>query len=128
MKDIENVADISTMVHTFYDHIRKDALLGEIFDGIIQDQWPVHLEKMVRFWQTVLLDEHTYFGSPFLPHARMPIQKVHFEQWKILFKQTVDSLFEGEKAERAKWQAERMAEMFLSKINYYQQSNTIPLQ
>jgi len=44
-----------------------------------------------------------------------------------MFSKTVDSLYEGEKAERAKWQGARMAEMFQYKIEYYQQNNLKPL-
>lgn len=68
-QDILTIEDVKLLVNSFYDKIRRDELLGPVFNGIIQDRWPVHLEKMYRFWQTVLLQEHTYFGSPFLPHA-----------------------------------------------------------
>jgi hemoglobin len=94
---------------------------------VIQDRWPEHLEKMYRFWQTVLLEEHTYYGSPFVPHAKLPVDKEHFDRWLQLFYKTVDQFFAGEKAERAKWQGERMAEMFLSKIQYYRNHSGTPL-
>ena len=51
--------DIKILVDTFYDKARQDTLLGPIFEGVIEDRWPEHLEKMYRFWQTVLLGEHT---------------------------------------------------------------------
>ncbi|MGM1429977.1 group III truncated hemoglobin [Sphingobacterium lactis] len=124
-EDIKNLADIQILVDTFYDTIRKDQLLGPIFDGIIQDRWPEHLEKMYRFWQTVLLEEHTYYGSPFPPHAKMPIQKEHFDRWIHLFNQTVDALYTGETADRAKWQGNRMAEMFQFKIQHLNGMNNL---
>ncbi|WP_367915131.1 group III truncated hemoglobin [Leadbetterella sp. DM7] len=127
MKDIGELADIQLLVDTFYGKIREDDLLKDIFNGIIQDRWPEHLEKMYRFWQTVLLEEHTYFGSPFPPHLRMPVSEEHFNRWVMLFSGTVDGLFEGDKAERAKWQGSRMAEMFLSKITYFRENNLTPL-
>lgn len=126
-KDIETIADIRILVDTFYASVRENGLIGPIFDGVINDRWPEHLNKMYRFWQTVLLDEHTYFGGPFPPHAELPIKKEHFEAWLNLWRQTVDSLFEGEKADEAKWRAEKMAEMFLFKIEYYRQHTTKPL-
>jgi len=126
-KDIENLDDIKVMVNNFYDRIREDEILGPIFNNIIQDRWLIHLEKMYKFWQTVLLEEHTYYGSPFPPHAKLPINKSHFDQWIGLFSETVDNLFEGEKAEKAKWQGSRMAEMFQFKIEYYQGNNLKPL-
>ncbi len=127
MKDIQELPDIQLLVDTFYGKVRQDELLKDIFEGIIRDRWPQHLEKMYRFWQTVLLEEHTYYGSPFPPHLRMPVSEAHFEQWKRLFGETVDALFAGEKAERAKWQGSRMAEMFLSKITYFRENNLTPL-
>ncbi|HMS52273.1 MAG: group III truncated hemoglobin [Sphingobacteriales bacterium] len=125
--DIKGLSDIKQMVDTFYGKIRQDDKLADIFNNVIQNRWPQHLEKMYRFWQTVLLEEHTYFGSPFIPHAKLPVDANHFERWLQLFNETVDTLFEGEKANRAKWQGQRMAEMFLSKINYYNNNSAIPL-
>lgn len=118
-EDIQNLEDIKILVNEFYDSIRKDELLGPIFNSIIKNRWSEHLEKMYRFWQTVLLEEHTYYGSPFPPHAQMPIEKLHFDQWIKLFSNTVDNYFQGEKADKAKWQGSRMANMFLFKIEYY---------
>lgn len=126
-KDIATLEDIKLLVNRFYDNVRKDELLADIFNNKIEDRWPQHLEKMYCFWQTVLLEEHTYYGSPFLPHAKLPIDTEHFERWLKLFYETVDSLFEGEKATRAKWQGQRMAEMFQSKIEYYRNHPSIPL-
>lgn len=125
--DIKNIDDIKLLVNTFYDTIRKDDLLADIFNDKIEDRWSQHLEKMYTFWQTVLLGEHTYFGSPFVPHAKLPVDLVHFERWLVLFDATVDELFAGEKAERAKWQGQRMAEMFHTKIEYYKNNPAIPL-
>ncbi len=125
--DIQTLDHIRSLVDSFYTKVRADELLGPIFEGIIQDRWPAHLEKMYRFWQTVLLSEHTYMGSPFAPHATMPVEKEHFERWVGLFRQTVDEQFEGPKAEEAKWRAERMADMFQMKIAYFRSSNTKPL-
>ena len=125
--DIKNIDDIKLLVDTFYGNVRKDELLAHIFNDKIEDRWPEHLEKMYRFWQTVLLGEQTYYGSPFVPHAKLPVELVHFEKWLELFDGTVDSLFEGEKASRAKWQGQRMAEMFHSKIEYYKNNPAIPL-
>lgn len=126
-KDIANIDDIKLLVDSFYGAVREDDLLKDIFNKVIQDRWPEHLGKMYRFWQTVLLDEHTYLGSPFVPHAKLPVDKAHFDRWLKLFYETVDKFFTGEKAERAKWQGERMAEMFLSKIRYYRNNSATPL-
>jgi hemoglobin len=116
--EILTLEDIKLLVDTFYDRIRTDELLAPIFNERIQDKWPVHLEKMYRFWQTVLLEEHTYFGSPFMPHAQLPVHREHFATWLALFNKTVDELFTGAKADEAKWRAAKMAELFEAKITH----------
>ncbi|TDQ76942.1 group III truncated hemoglobin [Sphingobacterium yanglingense] len=119
-KDITTLDDVKLLVDTFYSNIRQDEMLGIIFNQNIQDRWPEHLAKMYKFWQTLLLGEYTYDGRPFPPHAHLPIGKQHFAQWLVLFNGTVDSLFTGEKADEAKWRAQKMAVMFQSKLDYIQ--------
>jgi hemoglobin len=116
--DILTFDDIKLLVDTFYERIRTSELLAPIFNERIQDNWAVHLEKMYKFWQTVLLGEHTYFGSPFFPHANLPVDQQHFAAWLALFNTTVDDLFTGDKAEEAKWRANKMAELFEAKIHH----------
>ena len=118
-KDILTLEDVKKLVDTFYGKVQQDPLLAPIFNERIQDRWPEHLEKMYRFWQTVLLDEQTYSGSPFPPHAKLPVDASHFKEWMNLFTQTIDELFTGEKATEAKWRAGKMAEMFQFKIDHY---------
>lgn len=115
-KSILSIEDVKLLVDTFYDKIREDQLLAPIFNERIQDRWPEHLNKMYSFWQTILLGEHTYYGSPFVPHANLPVEHHHFEQWMALFTETLEELFVGAKAEEARWRAGKMAEMFEYKI------------
>ena len=124
-REILTLEDIKNLVNTFYDKVRKDELIGPIFNERIQDRWPHHLEKMYTFWQTVLLGEHTYYGSPFPPHAQLPVEAHHFERWLELFYATIDDLFTGEKATEAKWRAGKMAEMFQYKVAAYQANNNM---
>ncbi|MGC4058900.1 MAG: group III truncated hemoglobin [Chitinophagaceae bacterium] len=125
--DIHSIEDIQLLVNTFYERIRTDALLGGIFNGVIGDRWPQHLEKMYRFWQTVLLEEHTYNGRPFPPHAELPVRAEHFERWLQLWHETVDRFFTGPLALDAKERGNKMAALFFSKIEYYRNSNAKPL-
>ena len=117
-QDILNINDVKLLVNSFYEKVKMNKLLAPVFNEKIQD-WPAHQEKMYRFWQTVLLGEHTYFGSPFPPHATLPVEHEHFQTWMTLFTDTIEELFTGEKAEEAKWRAGKMAEMFKVKIAHY---------
>lgn len=116
--DILNLEDVKSLVNNFYGRVREDETLARIFNERIGNRWPEHLEKMYRFWQTVLQDEHSYFGAPFPPHADLRVEHFHFEKWLELFHKTVDELFVGEKAEEAKWRGDRMAEVFELKIQH----------
>jgi hemoglobin len=119
-RQILSLEDIKLLVNTFYGKVRKDELLGPVFDKRIDDRWPHHLEKMYTFWQTTLLGEHTYTGRPFPPHATLPVDHRHFTRWVSLFTETIDELFTGEKAEEAKWRASKIAEMFEMKVWHFQ--------
>ena len=118
-QDISNIEDIKILVNTFYDKVQKDDLIGPIFNQKMMGRWPEHLEKMYRFWQTILLEEHTYSGSPFPPHKQLPVNQSHFDRWMEIFTSTVDSLFVGKLAEEAKVRAANMAYMFNYKIEYF---------
>lgn len=114
--DISNAEHIRLLVDTFYGKVRVDQLLGGIFNGVIKDRWPEHLAKMYRFWGTVLITEGSYSGAPFRPHADLPITEEHFARWLTLFHGTVDELFKGPVADLAHMNAERMAEMFMTRL------------
>lgn len=126
-KEIETQQDIQFLVDSFYEKVREDELIGPIFNGVIQNRWPQHLETMYRFWGTVLLYEKNYHGNPFMPHSKLPIEKKHFDRWLKLFQETLDEHFTGKIAEEAKWRSNKMAEMFQFKLEYYQNSDKTPL-
>ena len=116
MKEISTREDIIRLVDEFYGKVKKDELLGPIFAAVVKDNWPKHLEKMYGFWETILLNVRAYSGSPFPPHAKLPIEKQHFDRWLELFHQTIDQQFEGEKAKEAKYRSSQMGMMFNYKL------------
>lgn len=115
-KTIENREDISRLVHSFYGKIRKDDILGPIFNGhIVEDEWPIHLSKLTDFWETNLFNVPKFRGRPARKHMNVDanlgytIEQGHFEHWLYLWFQTVDELYEGELANQAKTSAQKMA-------------------
>lgn len=116
MKTIENRADISLLVHAFYAKIRIDKMLGPIFNAhIAENEWPLHLAKLTDFWETNLLGVRSFKGSPTQKHIQVDknlnhaIDMEHFGRWLQLWIETIDAMFEGEKAEKAKHAARKMA-------------------
>lgn len=78
---------IQTLVHTFYDRIRADAVLGPIFAARIAD-WKPHLERMCAFWPSVTLMTGRYHSRPMKAHAPLPIGSAYFDRWLALFAAT----------------------------------------
>ena len=116
--DIENVDDIKLLVDSFYEQVQKDQLLGPIFNNIIKNNWPKHLEKMYGFWETICFDVRKYSGSPFQKHIPLPIEEKHFERWLSLFHETIDHYFNGEKADDVKKRSTQMGIMFQYKLKH----------
>lgn len=102
MKNIETKEDVVLLVDTFYDAVLKNDELAPFFKHLNFEQ---HLPKMVHFWSFVLLDEPGYTTNVTEKHEKMKLSMELFNTWVSLFKQTVDQLFEGEKAELAKERA-----------------------
>jgi hemoglobin len=108
--------DVQTLVDQFYARVNQDPLLSPVFNDFAKVDWAAHLPKMYSFWSSILLEEYSYKGRPFPPHALLPAKKVHYDRWLKLFSETVDSLFVGEKAEMAKLRAQNLASIFMSRL------------
>jgi hemoglobin len=82
---------IRCLVHTFYDRIRADEVLGPIFAERIAD-WAPHLERMCAFWSSVTLMTGRYHGRPMQAHAPLPVDGSHFDRWLGLFAVTANDV------------------------------------
>ena len=116
MNKIENRKDVNILVNKFYAKIRQDELLGPIFNGHIPaENWPEHLEKLTDFWETNLFGIPKFKGNPSQKHASVDknmghtIEQLHFGKWLQLWFETIDELYEGELARKAKESARKMA-------------------
>lgn len=78
---------IKELVHAFYEKIRKDTLLGPIFNERITD-WEPHLNRMCDFWSSATLKSGRYNGNPMMKHHPLPIDSRFFDHWLELFEQT----------------------------------------
>src|SRR5579871_4818782 len=80
---------IRELVHGFYARIRRDGVLGPIFDRVIGEDWDPHLAKMCDFWSSVMRMTGRYKGNPMLAHMRLKmVRPEHFERWLALFRET----------------------------------------
>ena len=84
-------ATIERVVHEFYRRVRRDSVLGEIFNARIAD-WEFHVQRMCEFWSTVALGSGRYHGRPFSKHLTLPVSAPHFDRWLELFASTVQEI------------------------------------
>ena len=115
-RQIVSREDLAHLVHTFYDRIRQDALLGPIFNHHIEEErWPQHLAMLTDFWEVNLFGEGRFTGRPGMKHIKVDrslekgMSETHFRQWLGLWFEVIDELYHGEKAELAKSRAIQMA-------------------
>ena len=116
--DISTPDDVEKLVRTFYGHLLKDPFMSPFFEHI---DFEAHFPRMMAFWSFILLDTEGFTGNVFDAHRRLDIDERHFERWISTFKQTVDALFMGKNAEKAKQQAEVIGYNFQSKLKYLKQ-------
>jgi hemoglobin len=118
--DIETRADVERLVRAFYGRALTDPIIGFIFTDVARLDLEAHVPQIASFWETILLGAQSYRGGAFRPHAalhlRVRLREGHFERWLVLWRETVDALFAGERAELAKAHAARVARAFLGRL------------
>ncbi|NEV00887.1 group III truncated hemoglobin [Bradyrhizobium uaiense] len=82
---------IEQLVHGFYAKVRKDPMIGPVFEARITD-WEPHLAQMCAFWSSVALMTGRYHGTPMVKHMPLPIDAAHFDRWLELFEATAHEL------------------------------------
>ncbi len=119
-RDIAERKDIEVLINSFYAKVKTNKTIGYIFTDVAKVNWEEHLPKMYSFWASLLLEENSFSGNPMLKHIELGKQTAmtatEFTEWLLLFSQTVDELFEGDKAEEAKTRAANIARLMLHKI------------
>ena len=113
-KEIENRDDVYSLVSAFYGKVRKNEQIGAFFNETIQD-WPEHIEKLTDFWETNLFFVSKFRGNPMRAHNIVDekfdnaIEQRHFGEWLNMWFETVDEMFEGDRASLAKNRARNIA-------------------
>ena len=127
--DIHSRQDIETMVNNFYEKVIKDDTIGFIFNDIAKVNWEQHLPVMYDFWETLLLDATSYRKNAmeihFVLNRKFPLEEKHFQRWLKLFSETVDELFNSERAALAKKKAKSIADLMLYKMKQENNGLTI---
>ena len=102
---------LGRLVERFYARVRRDPLLGPVFDGAIAD-WPEHLERLQAFWSSVMLTSGRYKGRPLPAHLKHAgaMTPERFERWLALWGETARELLPAAGAAAIEIKARRIAE------------------
>jgi len=105
-------AEIVALVDAFYVKVRRDPVLGPVFErAIAPDQWPTHLAKMYDFWSSVMLTTGRYKGNPMMAHMQVEgIEETLFPRWLALFAETAEEICPPATAAIFRLKSERIAE------------------
>jgi hemoglobin len=102
---------IHAFVVDFYSRVRKEDVLGPIFDHKIGDHWDAHFETLTNFWMTVLHGVASYKGNPFAKHQNTPgIKPELFDRWLEIFAESAEEMLPKTLADIAKLKAGRIAD------------------
>jgi hemoglobin len=119
-KDIENRADIESLVNVFYEKVKLDPVIVHFFTRVVPVDWEKHLPIMYRFWENIVFHTGEYEGNPMAQHQaiheKCPMSTEHFKTWVNLFNETVNELFQGENAEKRKQRALSIATVMQIRI------------
>lgn len=120
-KLLNNRGAIELLIHSFYVRVKKDELLGPIFNNAENFSWETHIPIMIDFWESLLLDTNSYKGNAMRKHMelhqRNPLTDEHFSRWKRLFYETLDELFEGPGVTEARKRVESIGGLMQYKLN-----------
>lgn len=104
--------EVTRLVHDFYARVRRDDLLGPIFERHVAD-WDVHLAKLVDFWSAILRGTRRFRGAPMPAHVALPgLHDALFQRWLQLFHRTTASLGNDAMQAHANAMARRIAQSF----------------
>ena len=111
--DLADRADVEALLRRFYGRVFDDATLAEPFAELRVKGLGSHLPVMCDFWETVLFRAGLYHGNALLVHRQLddrhPLCGTHFARWLTLWNATLDEMYQGPVAQRAKVQAGRIA-------------------
>ncbi len=120
-EDIQDRSDIEKIVVFFYEKVKRDSEIGFFFSQVVKVDWEKHLPVMSAFWENVIFFTGNYKGDPITVHRsvhhKYTTGSLHFQRWLALFVESVDELYEGEKAEAMKEHARKIAAVMLKNID-----------
>lgn len=108
--------DVRVVLDSFYMRAINDELLSPIFSRLKGPA--MGREALYEYWCSVLM-QNEFADEKFFPdHIALMSSTQHFFRWSNLFLQTIDDLYAGPQAERAKAIVIRKCEEFKTTLDF----------
>lgn len=113
LPDLDDREKIAVFIDAFYAKVLQDERLSPIFLDVAEIDLEVHLPLIRSYWAKLLLGEKNYKRHTMnihrALHAKQGLRPEDFERWLTLFRGTVDEMYSGPGADRAKQVAGHIA-------------------
>ena len=114
ISDIKDVESIKTLLDRFYSRAGKDALLKPIIakltaSGFLND-------NLYKYWRDAILGDETLEQTSPPQHIKLMSSPQHFMRWLTIFFRTINDLYSGPNAEKAKVLVIRKSEQFQASL------------
>lgn len=121
-KDIETRADLEGMLRAFYEKAFADELIGHFFTKVVPLNLDTHIPVITDFWEAIIFNKHSYKKNVMVVHQHIHnlshIKKEHLDRWVEIFTETVEEMFDGDKATLIKQRATSIATIMDIKLNH----------
>jgi hemoglobin len=101
------------LIRNFYDKLLIDDQISHFFVHLNLNE---HLPRVADFWAFILIDKPGYQNNMMSAHASLNLKETDFNRWLFLFQETVNELFEGEKASMAIHRSQHIALTMKAKL------------
>jgi len=120
MTDLQTRYDLEILLRKFYGKLLQDPAISYIFTDVAKINLEEHMPHLTDFWEQTLFHTGGYRKNVMQVHldlnAKERITEAHFEIWLRHFSETIDALFTGETAEKAKTRALSIATIMKVKL------------
>lgn len=115
--DISQSVDVKRLVDTFYERAGSDTLLSPVFSD--KTYFSAHRTFLYMYWESTLLMRRANRDADFPVHIEAMFTPQHFIWWITIFLTTIDDMYSGPNAEKAKVIVIRKSEEFQASLEMF---------
>lgn len=115
--EITGIIDIEIFIDNFLKKVEEDTMLTILLETYLKGQHKIKREKIYAFWNLLLFGKGGLNAKPFKHNPKVYLNSKQFEVLLNYFYDSIDSDYQGFKADLAKNRAKAIANLFQTKMN-----------